>query len=171
MGMAFVFLRTASTFSISFMNWFQSVVWDVLINKWSRKLPCSKPFTTTPILMRSDNVSPVSCSQLATFRSKSVTESTRSPLKVLASTSTNFATAEAVVDGSYLLSSRRNASSPSGSPALSTNFCARPRMNMTSTWYSSEAMTLTRPSSKSPAVVSSRSEMFAESFRCAPMWR
>ena len=63
MGTILVFFRASSTFSISLTNWFQSVVCAVLIRRWSLKLPFSRPFTTTPIFTRSDNVSPVSCSQ------------------------------------------------------------------------------------------------------------
>ena len=88
---------------------------------------------TTPILIKSDNVSFASCSQDVTRLSKSVKESMRSPLNVVASKSTSFETVVTVENGSYLRKRSRYASSPSGSAALSTNRCARPLVKMINT--------------------------------------
>ena len=81
-------------------------------------------------LTKSDNVSFASCSQDMTRLSKSVKESMRSPLHVVASKSTSFETVVTVDTGSYRRRRSRHASNPSGSAALSTNRCAHPLVNM-----------------------------------------
>ena len=96
-------------------------------------------------LISSDRISFTSCSKDVTRLSDSVKESMMSPLKVVASKSTSSETVLTVEIGSYRRKRRRYASKPSGFAALSTNRCARPLVNMISTWYNSMEMVRTCP--------------------------
>ena len=117
---------------------------------------------TIPILINSDSVSLASCSQDVSRRSKCVSASMRSPLQGVAGKSTIFAIAVISENGSYLWKRRQEASSSSGSTALSTSRCAHSLVNMFE-----KRDTVQLPDIDGRCVVSVRLEVFVDFCQCS----